>query len=233
MCCRNTIFPNHYTPRGARTQFSLELGREARSPPQPASSRGLGNVQFVWLFLSTGTRKLIIGGTRGEPEPAIGMGFPERKPFPWGGRRCLTRRTGAGSPSSASRAAPGSQHCDTRGWHRALWFGMAGAPMSRYVTAHHVSPCQDASHCHTACQDVSHCVISHHAISSPCQDTSRCVTPRYAMEGQHHGPYSRPSACSQWGRGGSLLESSAGSPVGKTMRGKSLLKKPHSCLGSG
>lgn len=165
MCCRNTIFPNHYTPRGARTQFSLELGREARSPPQPASSRGLGNVQFVWLFLSTGTRKLIIGGTRGEPEPAIGMGFPERKPFPWGGRRCLARRTGAGSPASASRAAPGSQHCDARGRHRAQWFGMAGAPMSRYVTAHHVSPCQDASHCHTACQDVSHCVISHHAIS--------------------------------------------------------------------
>lgn len=105
------------------------------------------------------------------------------------------------------------------------------------VTLCHSTPCLTMpgriTLSHSMPGRVTLCHITSCHISSPCQDTSRCVTPRYAMEGQHHGPYSRPSACSQWGRGGSLLESSAGSPVGKTLRGKSLLKKPHSCLGSG
>lgn len=234
MCRRNTIFPNHYTPRGARTQFSLELGREARSPPQPASSRGLGNVQFVWLFLSTGTRKLIIGGDEGGARARNRHGVPRVDAFPVGrlkvprpthrrGEPRVRLQSGSGQPAlRRTGTAPGP----------VVWNGRCSN-----VTLCHSTPCLTMPGCitlsHSMPGRVTLCHITSCHISSPCQDTSRCVTPRYAMEGQHHGPYSRPSACSQWGRGGSLLESSAGSPVGKTLRGKSLLKKPHSCLGSG
>lgn len=58
-----------------------------------------------------------------------------------------------------------------------------------------VSPCQDASHCHTtSCYFSPHHTISHHV--TLCQDMSRCVTPCYAMQGQHHSPYSSSSVCS-------------------------------------
>lgn len=129
---------------------------------------------------------------------------------------------------------------------------MAGAPMPHYVAArhtaaHHVSPCQDTSHCHAmSCQNVSHHVIPCHPVSHHAR-MHHTVTPRHAIS--HHitpflttSHYARtchavshhvmpcrdsttvlipvpPSAVafsSQWGRGGSSLKSSVGSPGGKS-----------------
>lgn len=147
--------------------------------------------------------------------------------------RCLFRVEATDAPDAPAvaarrpppEAALHGQLSDARTRRRTQRFGMAGALMSRYVTACHVSPWQDTSHCHTtSCQNVSCCVLSCHAMSqgaktclavlhhvipflttshyatphhvSPCQDMSRCVTAHYATEGQHHGPYSSSSVCS-------------------------------------